>query len=124
MTRAHTLAAALPGTVRTFTIRGQRVILDSDLASLYGVPTRRLNEQIRGNPRRFPPDFVFLLSAAEWESVKSEIAARGNGRVPHRRFLPYVLTEAGALMAAGVIRSRRAVDVSIYVIRAFFAMQR
>ena len=107
-----------------FTIRGQRVILDSDLAKLYGVPTKRLNEKIRCNPLRFPPDFVFLLSDDEWESLRSQIASTNDGRAPRRRFLPYVFTEAGALMASGVIHSKRAVEVSIYVVRAFFAIQR
>lgn len=109
---------------RMFTIRGERVILDSDLAKLHGVPTKRLNEKVRRNPRRFPQDFVFLLSADEWQSLSAQIITMNNGRAPRRRFLPYVFTEAGALMAAGVIRSKRAVEVSIYVIRAFFVMQK
>lgn len=102
---------------RTFTVRGQRVILDSDLAKLYGVPTKRLNEQVRAKPGRFPSDFAFLLSSAEWEALRAEIGAATARRAPHRRFLPYVFTECGALMAAGMLRSPRAVEVSIYIAR-------
>lgn len=73
---------------RIFTVRGQRVILDSDLAKLYGVPTKRLNEQVRRRPDRFPPDFAFLLSSTEWEAVRSQVAASTGRRAPYRRFLP------------------------------------
>jgi hypothetical protein len=110
-------------TRRIFSVRGRRVILDSDLAELYGVPTKRLNEQVRRNPARFPPDFVFLLSAPEWDSLRSQIATLKNGRGRHRKFLPYAFTEHGALMAAGVLNSERAIEVSIYVVRAFIAMR-
>ena len=94
------------------------------ISALYGVPTKRLNEQGRGNPQRFPQDFVFLLSAEEWESVKSQIASSKNRRGLRRRFLPYAFTPEGALMAGGLLTSRRAIDVSIYIIRSFFAMKR
>ena len=103
---------------RTFILRGRRVILDCDLARLYEVPTKRLNEQVRRHPERFPPDFAFLLSQAEWDSVRSQIAAAGSGRAPYRRFLPYAFTEHGALMAAGVVNSERAIQASIYIARA------
>jgi len=103
---------------RMFLIRGQKVILDSDLATLYQVPTKRLNEQVRRNPARFPPDFLFLLSTEEWESLRSQIAASRRTRRLHRRYLPYVFTEAGAYMASIVLKSARAVEVSISVIRA------
>lgn len=109
---------------RTFTVRGKRIVLDSDLAALYGVPTKRLNEQVRRSPRRFPEDFVFLLSPEEWESVRSQSAASGNRRGWRRRFLPYAFTEPGVLMASGLLKSRRSIEVSIHIIRAFFAMQR
>jgi ORF6N domain len=95
-----------------------RRILDSDLAALYGVPTKRLNEQVRRNPERFPPDFMFLLSSQEWEDLRSQIATSNPGRRLHRRFLPYVFTEHGALMAAGVLNSPRAIDMSIFIARA------
>ncbi|MFZ3323733.1 MAG: ORF6N domain-containing protein [Usitatibacter sp.] len=94
---------------RIFSVRGTRVILDSDLAELYGVATKRLNKQVRRNPQRFPADFAFLLTPEEWEKNRQ-------GR--HRKFLPYVFTEHGALMAAGLLNSRRAIEVSILIIRA------
>src|SRR5438105_1243468 len=113
-----------PSAARTFIVRGTRVILDSDLADLYGVPTKRLNEQIRRNPQRFPQDFVFLLSKEEWESLKSQIAASKDRHGRRRKFLPYAFTEHGALMAAGALNTPRAIEISIHIIRAFFAMQR
>lgn len=109
---------AMPAPARTFTVRGVRVTLDSDLAKLYGVPTKRLNERVRRNPGRFPADFAFLLSSAEWEAVRAEIAASNGGRAPYRRFLPYAFTEQGLFMAAGLLNSPRAVEVSIYIARA------
>jgi hypothetical protein len=102
---------------RVFTLRGQRVLLDSDVANLYGVRTKQLNAKVRRNPCRFPPDFIFLLSPTEWAAVKLQISAAGEPS-PRRRFLPYVFTECGALMAAGMLRSTRAVEVSIFVARA------
>lgn len=93
------------------------MILDSDLAKLYGVRTKQLNAQVRRNPSRFPPDFMFLLSSAEWDAVKSQISA-SRERPPNRRFLPYAFTECGALMAAGMLHSARAVEVSIFIARA------
>jgi ATP-dependent Clp protease ATP-binding subunit ClpA len=105
---------------RILSVRGRRVILDSDLAELYGAPTKRLNEQVSRNRERFPPDFAFTLSSEEWENLKSQIATSSWGG---RRKLPYVFTEHGALMAAGVLNSSRAIEVSIYVVRAFVAMR-
>jgi hypothetical protein len=103
---------------RIFMVRGAKVILDSDLAELYGVPTKRLNEKIRRHANRFPPDFMFLLSPEEWEAIRSQIAASRSGRSLHRRFLPYVFTEGGALMAAGLLKSPRAIELSISLARA------
>lgn len=117
MEKAPLHASISLGPGRVFTLRGERVILDSDLAKLYDVPTKRLNERVRRNARRFPPDFAFLLSSSEWEAQRSRIAA-SSGRAPYRRFLPYVFTEGGALMAAGLLKSARAIEVSIYVARA------
>ena len=124
MENVPTHTTAFPGAARIFTVRGTCVVLDSDLAELYGVPTKRLNEQVRRNPHRFPEDFVFLLSTEEWESLRSQIAASKNGRGRRRKFLPYAFTEHGALMAAGVLSSRRAIEISIHIIRTFFVMQR
>jgi phage regulator Rha-like protein len=108
---------------RIVVIRGHKVILDSDLAALYGVPTKRLNEQVRRNPERFPLDFMFLLSDEEWASLRSRIATLKIGRGQHRKFLPYVFTEHGALMAAGVLNSPRAIEVSIFIVRAFVELR-
>jgi hypothetical protein len=118
MEKAPLHASASLGPGRIFTARGRRVILDSDLAKLYGVPTKRLNERVRRNPHRFPADFAFLLSSTEWEAIRAQIAASSGGRAPYRRFLPYAFTEHGALMAAGLLNSPRAIEVSIYIARA------
>lgn len=99
------------------------MILDSDLAALYGVPTKQLNQQVRRNAERFPRDFAFLLSSDEWESLRSQIATLKTGRGAHRKFLPYAFTEHGVLMAAGVLNSKRAIEVSIYVVRTLVAMR-
>jgi hypothetical protein len=80
---------------RILVIRGQKVMLDSDLAALYGVETRRLNEQVRRNAERFPLDFVFQISSAEWDSLRSQFATLKTGRGQHRKYLPYVFTEHG-----------------------------
>jgi hypothetical protein len=102
------------------TIRGQRVILDSDLAKLYGVETRRLNEQVRRNAERFPADFLFQLTREEYDEVlRSQNATLKTGRGQHRKYLPYVFTEHGTLMAANVLNSERAIEVSLFVVRAF-----
>src|SRR5579863_354848 len=113
------------------TIRGQKVILDADLARIYGVPTKRLNEQVKRNIKRFPPDFLFRLSAEEVERLNLEIVASTNrsqfatGSQKHRdpRSLPYAFTENGAVMAANVLNSPEAVRMSIFVVRAFIKMR-
>jgi hypothetical protein len=106
-------------------LRGHRVILDSDLAALYGVETRRLNEQVRRNVARFPPDFAFQLSSEEFAALISQIATSnahpGRGG---RRKLPYAFTEHGALMAASVLNSTKAVAMSILVVRTFVRFRR
>lgn len=101
-------------------IRGQRVILDADLARIYGVSTRALNQSVKRNRQRFPEDFAFQLTAAE--DNRSQIVI---GSQKHRdpRFRPWGFTEHGALMAANVLRSRRAVQMSVYVIRAFVRLR-
>ena len=106
---------------RIYTIRGVRVILDSDLAALYGVPTKRLNEQYRRNRKRFPEDFAFQLTAKETNSLRSQIATSSSHG--GRRYRPYAFTEHGALMAANILNSARAVQMSIFVIRAFVKMR-
>jgi hypothetical protein len=104
------------------TLRGQRVILDSDLAALYGVETKRFNEAIKRNGARFPADFMFQLEPTEFESLRSQFATSNVGR-GGRRYAPYVFTEHGAIMAAMVLNSPRAVDVSMYVVRAFVRLR-
>jgi phage regulator Rha-like protein len=103
-------------------VRGEKVILDSDLAVLYGVSTTRLNEQINRNKRRFPADFVFRLTKEEWDSLMSQFAISKTGR-GGRRKLPYVFTEHGAIMVANVLSSERAVEVSVRVVRAFVKLR-
>ena len=117
-------------------IRGHRVILDTDLATLYGVPTFRLNEAVKRNRRRFPADFMFQLTKKEADALTSQFAfldAPGGstsqsamskrGRGQHRKYLPYAFTEHGALQAANVLKSERAAAMSLYVIRAFVHMR-
>lgn len=117
------LASALRVEDRIRVIRGQKVMLDADLAELYDVPTKRLNEQVKRNLERFPGDFMFALTQEEWETLRSQIATLKTGRGQHRKYLPYVFTEHGAIMAATVLNSPRAVEVSIYVVRAFIRLR-
>lgn len=100
-------------------IRGQRVILDSDLARLYGVSTSQFNQAVKRNLDRFPADFMFQLTKDEHESLRSQIVTLKTGRGQHRKYLPYVFTEYGAVMAASILNSPKAVEVSVYVTRAF-----
>lgn len=110
-------------TQRIVVFREQKVLLDSDLATLYGVETRRFNEQVRRNTERFPEDFMFQLTQEEWDSLRSRFATLKMGRGQHRKYLPYAFTEHGAIMAATVLNSSRAVEVSIYVVRAFVRLR-
>jgi len=103
-------------------LRGQRVILDADLAALYGVETKRFNEQVKRNSARFPADFMFQLTAVEFDSLRSQFATSNAGR-GGRRYFPYAFTEHGAMMAAMVLNSPRAVEVSVYVVRAFVRLR-
>lgn len=104
-------------------IRRQKVVLDSDLATLYGVPTFRLNEAAKRNADRFPSDFRFQLVREEVANLISQNAISSPGRHGGRRQLPWAFTEHGALMAANVLRSPRAVQMSIYLVRAFVRMR-
>jgi hypothetical protein len=104
--------------------RGHKVLLDSDLAELYGVPTKRLNEQVTRNAARFPPDFMFRLTPAEYAALRSQIATLNDGgRGQHRKYLPYAFTEHGAIQAANVLNSPRAVEMGIYAVRAFVKLR-
>lgn len=103
-------------------LRGQSVILDIDLAALYGVTVKRLNEQVKRNAQRFPEDFIFQLTEKEWTNLKSQFAtSSGHGG---RRKLPYAFTEHGAIMAATVLNSPQAVHMSVAVVRAFVKLRR
>jgi len=107
---------------RIVTVRGRRVILDRDLATIYGVPTYRFNEAVKRNRRRFPADFMFQLTADEAAGLTSQFAMSNAGR-GGRRTLPYAFTEHGAVMAANILRSDRAVRMSVFVVRAFVKMR-
>jgi hypothetical protein len=125
-----------------FNVRGQKVILDSDLAELYGVPTYRFNEAFKRNHQRFPDDFAFQLTASEFADLKSQIAtssvqdvsteehalnssqfAMSSKRHRGSAYRPWAFTEHGALMAANVLHSKRAVEMSVFVVRAFLKMR-
>lgn len=105
---------------RIFFIRGLKVMMDSDLAEVYGVPTKRLNEQVKRNLERFPKDFVFQLTKKELANLRSQIATSSWQKLHGgRRTLPYVFTEHGAVMLASVLKSKQAIEASIFVVRVF-----
>jgi hypothetical protein len=114
--------AAAIRTDRILFLRGQRVVLDEDLAAVYGVSTKRLNEQIRRNLERFPEDFLFQLSDQEVSDLRSQIATSKEGR-GGRRYKPYAFTEHGAVMAANVLNSPIAIQASVVVVRAFIKLR-
>ncbi len=103
-------------------IRGQRVMLDFDLASLYEVETRSLNQSVKRNIRRFPKDFMFQMNEKEWELISSQFVMTSRMKRP-RKSLPYAFTELGALMLSSVLRSPVADETSIKIARAFVAMR-
>jgi len=103
-------------------VRGEKVMLDSELAEIYGVETRILNQAVRRNINRFPVDFMFQLTVAEEESLRSQIVISNEGR-GGRRYLPYAFTEHGALMLANVLNSERAAQTSVQVVRAFVKLR-
>ncbi|MDQ2867110.1 MAG: ORF6N domain-containing protein [Verrucomicrobiota bacterium] len=108
--------------LRILTIRGQTVVLDSDLAAIYGVSTGRFNEAVKRNVKRFPQDFSFVVDRREFEVLISQNAI---SKPPHggRTKLPRIFTEHGALMAASILNSERAIAMSVYVIRAFVELR-
>ena len=135
MAKASSLAATLRIDQVIYTVRGQRVILDSDLAAIYGVSTKALNQAVKRNAGRFPIDFAFQPNPEEVENVRAQSvsACRAEenrsqfvtGSQKHRdpRFRPYAFTGHGALMAANVLRSPRAVEMSVFVVRAFIRLR-
>ncbi|MCA3252684.1 MAG: ORF6N domain-containing protein [Pseudomonadota bacterium] len=127
MTALQTLAPEAI-TLRIATVRSQRVIVDADLAALYGVETKRFNEAVKRNLAKFPADFMFTLTAEEFAALWSQFATSNDQAATSpgrggRRYAPRVFTEHGALMAATILNSPRAVEVSVYVVRAFVRMR-
>lgn len=104
-------------------LRGQKVLLDAELAALYGVTTKRLNEQVKRNRERFPDDFMFRLTPVELDSLHRSQFATGSQRHRDPRFAPYAFTEHGAIMAANVLASPRAIEMSVHVVRAFVRLR-
>lgn len=107
---------------RIHLIRNQKVMLDEDLAALYGVTTKRFNEQVKRNIVRFPGDFMFHLTEEEHAALRSQIATSKSGR-GGRRYTPYVFTEHGAIMAATILNSPRATEMSVFIVRAFVQLR-
>lgn len=103
-------------------IRGKRVMMDWDLAEIYGVTTKRLNQQVKRNEERFPEDFMFQLTSEEFESLRLHFGTSNTGR-GGRRYLPFVFTEHGAVMLASVLNSPIAIDASVQVVRAFVKLR-
>jgi len=114
------VAAPVESLIRV--IRGQKVLLDTDLAALYEVPTFRLNEAVKRNRERFPDDFMFQLTAEESRSLTSQIAMSKTGR-GGRRTLPYAFSEHGVAMLSSVLNSERAIQMNIFVVRAFIRIR-
>jgi len=117
------IVAARKVDAKILVLRGHRVILDSDLAELYGVQVRHLNQQVKRNAKRFPPAFRFQLSPQEFKILRSQnvISSEGHGGA---RYRPYAFTEHGAIMAATVLNSERAIEMSVFVVLAFVRMRR
>jgi len=109
---------------RILTLRGEKVMLDAHLAQLYGVPTKVLNQAVKRNATRFPEDFMFQVTVEEWGELNRSQTVTGSQRHRDPRFMPWAFTEHGALMAANILNSPRAAEMSVYVIRAFIQMRR
>ncbi len=106
---------------KIFEIRGQRVMLDKDLAELYSVTTKHLNQAVRRNDRRFPNDFMFQLTKDEYDSLRSQFVTLKKGE--HSKYLPYAFTEHGITMLSGVLKSQTAIDVNLSIVRAFILLK-
>lgn len=104
-------------------LRGQRVILDRELAKIYGVETRTLNQAVKRNSERFPEDFMFQLNQEEVERSRSQSVILNAGRGHNIKYLPYVFTEHGAIQAANILNSPRAIEMGVYVVRAFVKLR-
>ena len=108
---------------RILIVRGRRVLLDADLAAFYGVVTKAFNQQVRRNLARFPADFMFQLNDAEAAALRSQIVTLKTGRGQHRKYALLAFTEHGAIMAAAILNSPRATEVSVHVVRAFIELR-
>ena len=108
-----------------YEIRGQKVMLDFELAELYEVETKKLNQAVKRNKERFPKDFVFQLTSEEWKTLRSQIVTSKTETETRggRQYLPYVFTEQGVAMLSGVLRSRRAVEVNVQIMRTFVKLR-
>ena len=109
---------------KIYVVRGQKVMLDSDLAALYGVPTKVFNQAVGRNLQRFPDDFRFQLTTEEFENLRSQFVTSSSKNYGGRRYLPYVFTEQGVAMLSGVLNSERAIQVNIGIMRAFVSMRK
>lgn len=107
---------------KIFTIRNQRVMIDRDLAELYGVELKKLNQAVKRNLKRFPADFMFQLTDIEWENLRSQFVT-ANPTVAKVRFLPYAFTEHGVTMLASVLNSENAIEINVQVVRAFIQLR-
>ncbi len=123
MARSKTLTRGEDITHAILVLRGQRVILDRDLAAIYGVTTKRLNEQVKRNAERFPEDFMFQLTPEEAELSRSQFATLKPGRGQNIKYRPYAFTEHGAIQAANVLSSPRAIKMGVFVVRAFVKLR-
>ncbi len=119
---SNQLPAKIPPGDMIVRVRGHAVILDADLAALYGVAVKRLNEQVRRNLDRFPDPFAFRLTDTEWQSLRSQTATLKRGQ--HRKYLPLAFTEHGAIMVATVLNSPQAIQMSVAVVTAFVKLRR
>ena len=108
---------------KIYEIRGHRVMLDYDLAELYEVETKRLKEAVRRNLNRFPIDFMFELSREEYFSLRTQIASLENGKGKHSKYNPFAFTEHGVTMLSSILKSERAIEINISVVRAFVLMR-
>lgn len=105
---------------KIFEIRGERVMMDFDLAELYGVETKVLKQSVKRNHSRFPPDFMFEITEKEWESLRSQFVTSNRGGI---RYMPYAFTEQGVAMLSSVLRSEKAIEINIQIIRAFILIR-
>ena len=109
---------------KIFELRGEKVILDFDLAELYTVQTKTLNQAVKRNKQRFPKDFMFRLNKKEWDFLRSQFVTLEKGRGRYPKYLPYAFTEHGVAMVANVLKSKKAIKMSLAVVRAFVALRK